>query len=104
VEPAADCAQVLTSPESVVLGVPVAAYGLLWFAVALVLALGLLRRPTPGLFRLNLVWTLIGTATVLYLVAVELLVVGRICIWCTAVHVIVLALLVVQVTGPQPEA
>lgn len=95
-----DCAQVVTSPQSVWFGLPVAAFGLLWFAVALALALA---RQTPGLLRANAVWTLIGAAVVVYLVYLELLVIGRICLWCTAVHVLVLALLVLLALAPPPQ-
>lgn len=95
-----DCETVLGSPSAMVLGVPVAAWGLLWFAVALVLALAALRagvRATPRLRSAGLGWALVGTAAVLWLVYQEVGVIGRICAWCTAVHAIVLAFLAVQV-------
>lgn len=99
-----DCASVLTSPSAMVLGIPVAVTGLAWFAAALVLALLSLRadlrgaRGEPPWLRSGaLAWTLVGVAGVLWLVYQELGVVGRICVWCTVVHVIVLAILVLQV-------
>ena len=96
-----NCEQVLTSPSSMVLGVPVAAFGLVWFVVAIVLVWGSLRPRVgpepPGLRALSLGWTAIGTASVLWLIYEELGVVGKVCAWCTAIHLIVLALLVLQV-------
>jgi uncharacterized membrane protein len=99
-----DCATVLASPSSVVMGVPVAVWGLLWFVVATVLAILFLRCPPdakPGALRAAaLSWALVGTATVLWLVFQEIGVVGKLCAWCTAVHAVVLALLVVEVQSP----
>jgi len=96
-----NCASVLTSPSAMVLGIPVAVTGLAWFAVALALGLLSLRaraRGEPPWLRAGaLAWTLIGVASVLWLVYQELGVIGRICVWCTVVHAIVLAILVLQV-------
>ncbi len=96
-----NCETVLTSPSSVVLGIPVAVWGLVWFVVALALALLALRAPprgmSPALHGAALAWTSIGTLTVLWLVYQELGVIGRICAWCSAIHALVLALFVVEV-------
>lgn len=96
-----NCQQVLTSPSAFVMGIPVAVLGLGWFVVALALAVLSARARNGGerawLRTGGLFWVLAGTATVFWLVYQELGVVGKICAWCTAVHVIVLALLVVQV-------
>lgn len=96
-----DCAQVVTSPESVWFGLPVAAWGLLWFAVMLILVL---LRPGPGNWRATTAWTIAGGVVVVYLVYLELLVIGSICLWCTAVHVLVLTLLALQVLSAPPVA
>ena len=102
-----NCETVLTSPSSVVAGVPVAVWGLVWFVVAVSLALVFLRYPPSSKPRSlqmgGLGWALLGTGPVLWLVYQELGVVGRLCAWCTAVHVIVLALLVVEVHQPNPQ-
>jgi len=102
-----DCEAVLNSPSSVVLGLPVALWGLLWFSVALVLALlsgrNIRDREARRMWVAGFAWTLIGTLTVLWLVYQEVGVIGRICAWCTAIHVLVLSLLVVQVQAHQPE-
>ena len=96
-----NCQQVLTSPSAFVMGIPVALLGLAWFVVALALAVLSARSRNAGepawLRTGGLAWVLAGTATVFWLVYQEIGVVGKICAWCTAVHVIVLALLVVQV-------
>ena len=96
-----NCEQVLTSPSAFVAGIPVAVLGLCWFAAALALALMSSRARAAGepawLRAGGLAWTLVGTGTVLWLVYQEIGVIGKICAWCTAVHVLVLALLVVQV-------
>ncbi len=103
-----DCRQVVTSPSSVVLGVPVAAYGVVWFLVALALARASLRLEgavePPRLRSAALWWTGAGVAAVLWLVYQELGVVGKVCAWCTAVHLIVLALFVLQVLSDPRRA
>ena len=103
-----NCERVLTSPSSVVLGVPVAVYGVVWFVVAAALAGASLRAgraPEPPRLRTAaLGWTGAGVASVLWLVYQELGVVGRLCAWCTAVHGLVLALLVLQVVSDPRRA
>ena len=102
-----DCEAVLTSPSSVFLGIPVAVLGVVWFAVVVVLA-ALTRRASHAsrrrrLHAAALGWTLVGTGCVLWLVYQELGVIGRICAWCTGVHVLVLALFVLQVRAMQVD-
>jgi uncharacterized membrane protein len=95
-----NCEAVLTSPSAMFAGVPVAVWGVVWFGAALGFA-GLLLRTgdSPGGSRVRLAsraWTAAGVAGVLYLVYQEVGVVGKICAWCTAVHVIIVAMAVVQ--------
>ena len=78
-----DCATVLHSRYATVLGVPVAAYGLAWFAAMALLLL----RPVS---RLTIAAAAAGMAVVLWLVYVELFRLDRICLWCTAAHVLAL--------------
>ncbi len=96
-----NCEQVLTSSSAYVAGIPVAVLGIAWFGVAVALALLSSRargRGEPAWLRTaGLGWVLVGTAAVLWLVYQELGVIGKLCAWCTAVHVIILALLVIQV-------
>jgi len=93
-----DCAGVLTSPQSQWFHIPVAAFGLLWFVVAIVLAA--LGRRDGAAHTWSLIWAVIGACTVVFLVYDELIVIGRICAWCTLVHLIVLTSLVLVVLTP----
>jgi uncharacterized membrane protein len=97
---AINCVKVTTSPESVIFGVPVALYGLLFFAAMTAANLpAAWRRTDSWLVPGRLVATGVGIVFVLYLVYVELFVVDAICLWCTAVHVLVFALFVVTLIG-----
>jgi uncharacterized membrane protein len=94
-----NCTSVLQSRYSLVPGteLPITLPGLLWFAVSGGLAMAGLRavwrgEREPQRLRLAmLVWSAAGLAFVLYLVFVEIVVVGAICEWCTAVHLLTLA-------------
>jgi uncharacterized membrane protein len=92
-----NCEQVTTSPESTIGPVPVAVLGVVWFVGAL--ALTLASIPAPGGPRLQrpkavarLGWSLGGLLVILYLIYAELFLIGSICLWCTVVHVLVIAL------------
>lgn len=82
-----NCEVVLASPYAVIAGsaIPTSAAGILWFAVS---ALLWLRR----FGWRHLAWSAIGLATVLYLVYVEIVPLGAICLWCTASHVLVVVI------------
>jgi len=105
-----DCTSVLQSSWSTVPGtsLPVAVPGLLWFAVSGTLALLSLRaaasgRAEPrGLRGLHAFWAVAGMVAVLCLVWAELVELRRICEWCTAVHLLVLASLLVTLVRLQP--
>jgi uncharacterized membrane protein len=43
-------------------------------------------------------WALIGAVTVLYLVFIEIVRLGAICLWCTTAHVLVVAILLISLT------
>lgn len=95
-----NCVRVTTSPESVLFGIPVAVYGLVFFAAMSLLDLpALWRRPDRRLLALRQAAAIVGIGFVLYLVSVELFVVGAICLWCTSVHVITFLLLLVVTAG-----
>ncbi|GAA0385721.1 hypothetical protein Acor_81680 [Acrocarpospora corrugata] len=97
---ALDCAKVTTSAESMVLGLPVAVYGLLFFgAMALLNLPAAWRRQDVRLTVARLAAAGVGVVTVLYLVYVELFRVNAICLWCTGVHVVVFALFAVTLIG-----
>ena len=88
-----NCEAVLSSPYAVIAGttVPTSAAGIAWFAVSAVLW-------ARGFGRVLLAWSALGLVTVLYLVFVEIVRIGAICLWCTAAHVLVVAVLLIAVT------
>lgn len=89
-----NCTDVLTSPESVWAGVPVPLWGLLWFVVGGVLLLVRRRLPPRTAAGIRWVWSLVGVAAVLWLVYVELGILHALCVWCTALHVLIVAFFV----------
>lgn len=91
-----NCQKVTTSAQSHFLGMPVAVLGLAYYLV--MVALNLPPAWHSGDRRIHLVRValmVLGMAFALYLVSAELLIIGSICIWCTAVHAITFLLLVV---------
>ncbi|MGH9072856.1 MAG: vitamin K epoxide reductase family protein [Acidimicrobiales bacterium] len=98
-----DCAKVTTSPESVIVGIPVAVLGLFYFLV--MVGLNLPRswraegRVGAWLARLRLVGVVVGIGFALYLVSAEVLVIGSICIYCTIAHILAFALFVLVAAG-----
>lgn len=85
-----NCEAVLSSSYGVIAGtqVPTSAAGIVWFAVSVLLWLGPFERA-------RLPWSVAGVATVLYLVYVEIVALGAVCLWCTAAHVLVLVIFVI---------
>jgi uncharacterized membrane protein len=95
-----DCAAVLTSKYSSILGLPVALYGAVFFLFMTGINLPVMwRSPSLLVARLRLAAAVTGMATVLYLVSVELLAVKHICIWCTGVHILQFTLFMLVITG-----
>ena len=90
--PAPGCDQVITSPYSRILGVPVAALGATWFALAAALSLMVALGGRGG--RALLSWCVAGMLGVAYLVYVEIALIGVVCLYCTIAH-----LLGVGITG-----
>ena len=91
-----NCAKVTTSPESVILGIPVAVLGLVFYLAVVPLyspwAWGSADR---RVHILRLVAICTGMVFVLWLIAAELLIIGAICLWCTGVHIVTFALFVI---------
>ena len=89
-----NCEAVLSSPYAVIAGssIPTSALGIAWFGASA--ALWALPRGW-----IQLAWSTIGTLTVLYLVYIEIVLVGAICLWCTAAHVLVVALLLIALSA-----
>jgi uncharacterized membrane protein len=95
-----NCAKVTESEWSKLFGIPVAPLGLLFFAGMWWLATpARLRDVRPVWDRLRLAYVSVGLAMVLYLVWAELFKIGAICLWCTVVHIAVLALFVAVLFG-----
>lgn len=88
-----NCEAVLSSPYAVIAGtnVPTSAAGIVWFGVSAFLW----TRRWGGV---QLAWSAVGLAIVLYLVFIEIVRLGSICLWCTAAHVLVLALLLIALS------
>jgi uncharacterized membrane protein len=85
-----NCEQVLTSRYAVIAGtaLPTSAAGIVWFTISAGLALWRRRRAL-------LAWASIGLAAALFLVYVEIVQLGAVCIWCTAAHAMVLVIFLI---------
>ena len=83
-----NCNAVLGSPYAYLLGIPLATLGLLYF-IAYIVLLALRRYDDV------LLWNGLGMGFVLYVWFLEYIV-GHICIYCTAVHIVVILLLVIS--------
>ncbi len=85
-----------------ILGLPVALYGALYFLFMIGINLPVLwRSPSAWVARLRLVAAVAGIGMVIYLISMETLVIHHICIWCTGVHILMFALFVLITTGWQ---
>ncbi|MFI5035874.1 MAG: vitamin K epoxide reductase family protein [Acidimicrobiales bacterium] len=91
-----NCAAVTTSAQSYFLGVPVAILGLAHYALMTALTTPWAWRARP--YALHVARFVLGAGAmgfVLWLVGAELLIIDHVCLWCSAVHVVTFALLVV---------
>jgi len=96
-----DCGAVTTSPQSIVLGVPVAMLGLAGYLVITVMnSPWAWRSSHRSVHVVRLIALTTSMAFVLWLIAAELLIIGHICEWCSGVHLItfVVFITVVRVT------
>lgn len=95
-----NCAKVTSSSYSYLLGIPVALLGLGYFVAMLVLQL-------PPMWRLTSSWVLWlrlalaagGIPMILWLIYAELFKLNAICLYCTAVHVLTVALFGLTAAG-----
>jgi uncharacterized membrane protein len=91
-----NCAKVTTSAQSHFLGMPVAVLGLAnYLAMTILNSPWVWKRPERWIATARFVLAFIGMAFVLWLIAAEVLIIGNICLWCTAVHLVTFTLLVV---------
>jgi uncharacterized membrane protein len=97
---AINCETVLSSAYGVIAGsaIPTSMAGVAWFIVSA--ALWTQRRP-----RAQLAWSVAGLITVIYLVFVEIVRLGTICVWCSVAHLLVVAIFFVALVrnGRAPE-
>jgi uncharacterized membrane protein len=98
---AINCAKVTTSAQSSLLGVPVALLGLLFFVALVAVNVPPLWRP-GGRWSIALAWARLvlavgGMGFVVWLVYAEAVLIKAVCLWCTGVHVVTLALFVLVV-------
>lgn len=92
---AINCEKVITSPQSVVFGIPVAVLGLAFYMfLAVVNSPWAWRMTWPPVRWARVGSMVVGIVFVLYLVYTELFTIRSICLWCTSVHVITFALFV----------
>jgi uncharacterized membrane protein len=89
-----NCARVTTSEQASLFGVPVAVLGVVFFVAMLAACLPVAWR-LRRLERARLAVAATGVAFVAYLVYAELFLVDALCLWCTAVHVVAVALFAV---------
>ncbi len=105
-----NCALVVTSPQSIIFGLPVAVYGDIWLLIMLVLFLPWAWYASAGLGKLGerfgvwigyvrLVGIFVAMGFVIYLIYLELYVINHICLWCTSVHAITFLLLLTVVSS-----
>ena len=95
-----NCQKVTSSAQSKVLSIPVALLGLLYFVAMLVASVpAAWRRTEPAVRYGRLAFAVVGVGFVVYLVYAELFVLDAICLWCTAVHVLTVALFAVVAFG-----
>ncbi|MGB9111824.1 MAG: vitamin K epoxide reductase family protein [Acidimicrobiales bacterium] len=97
---AINCEAVTRSPESYVFGIPVSLLGLIYFVVMTGFSLPVVwRSKVRVVAQARLALAIAGIGFVCYLVYSELFVIGKICLWCTGVHVLTLILFAVITTG-----
>lgn len=104
---AIDCERVLRSGYAVIAGtsLPTSAAGIVWFGVGTAIAVTLWSTPRLAIVeRAQIAWSAAGLLTVVYLVFVEIVQIGAICIWCTVAHVLVVVIFILTVTVRQPPA
>jgi uncharacterized membrane protein len=97
---AINCAKVTTSPQSEILGIPVAMLGLFFFVPMIALCLPVAWRSADRRVHLaRLVLAVTGVGMILYLIIAELFIIKAICLWCSGVHLVTFILFVIIVTA-----
>ena len=86
------CETVQTSKYSVILGVPVALVGALFFGLMFYLAIGLLRSRQLWLVRVFKVFAFLGALAIIPLFLLQAIVLKAFCTYCVATEIIMLAI------------
>jgi uncharacterized membrane protein len=94
-----NCERVLSSGYSSLLGVPISVGGIVWFAVLAALGLAaLLRGPESAWLQpAQVAWGFLGLMAAVYLIGVETLALGVLCVWCTVLHALIVAALLLAI-------
>jgi uncharacterized membrane protein len=97
---AINCAKVTSSPQSVIIGIPVAMLGLAFFVPMVLLCLPAAWRSADRRIHLaRLLLSVTGVGMIIYLIIAELFIIKAICLWCSSVHLITFILFVIIVTA-----
>jgi len=95
-----NCEAVLHSPESVILGIPVAAFGIAFYAfMVAIMSPPAWRSSRRKIWQLRLASVVVAMVFVIYLVYAELFEVGNICLYCTSVHILTFLLFALTAIG-----
>ncbi len=90
------CEAVQTSKYSVILGVPVALLGTLFFGLMFYLAIGLLTGARVTLVRLYKVLAFVGALAIIPLFLLQAIVLKALCTYCVATEMLMLAIWIVS--------
>ncbi len=88
------CSSVDKNSYSTIFKVPVAAFGVAWFAVLLLLN-GMAYHKDSAWSREVLAWSVVGILFVIYFIAIEIMI-KTLCPFCTLVHLAVIITLVLS--------
>ena len=95
-----NCEKVTQSPQSVIVGIPVAFLGLAFFVPMLVACLPVAWRTADRRVHLvRLVMAVTGVGMIIYLIIAELFLIKAICLWCSSVHIATLLLFIIVATA-----
>jgi uncharacterized membrane protein len=95
-----NCEAVTTSPQSEILGIPVAMLGLAYFIPMIVLCLPVAwRTANRWVHLIRLAFSVVGVGMIVYLISAELFTIKAVCLWCSGVHLLTFLLFVVIVTS-----
>jgi uncharacterized membrane protein len=97
------CETVQTSKYSVILGVPVALIGALFFGLTFYLAVGLLRSSSLTLVRVFKVFAFLGALAIIPLFLLQAIVLKAFCTYCVATEVIMLGIWILSFLLTAPE-